>query len=62
VAIKFPTNVFPSVDSTKYHKYKKVVYSDKFIYVTDRDEIYKRRKKAYEMLINTDKNYADVCK
>jgi hypothetical protein len=31
VAIKFPTNVFPSVDSTKYHKYKKVVYSEEYV-------------------------------
>ena len=31
MAIKFPTNVFPSVDSTKYHKYKKVVYSEEYV-------------------------------
>jgi hypothetical protein len=31
VVLKFPINVFPSVDPTKYHKYKKVVYSEEYV-------------------------------
>jgi len=31
VAIEFPINVFPSVNSKKYHKYKKVVFSEEYV-------------------------------
>lgn len=40
--------------------FKDIIYNNKFIYITDKEEIFKRRVEAYDMLINTNKNLIEI--
>jgi hypothetical protein len=40
--------------------FRNLIYNDKFIYVTNKDEILRRRIKAYDMLLNTSKNLVEI--
>ena len=40
--------------------FRNLIYNDKFIYVTNKDEILKRRITAYNMLLNTSKNLIEI--